>query len=171
LLYRADPDEHARIFGAPDREDRPGAYRKCRTCGGWHPRGRVPHNCRPPAPPRNPDLTTPQLAPTFTPFRTGLTDNAEVIGDRRAKRNYMEKHDLAEYDEGVTKPDEHWTAQKEEEREIAELISTISWIMTLQPGEIIAVGFAGDRVPVTRGDRVEATIEGVGTLSNTLGGA
>jgi hypothetical protein len=126
LLYRADPDEHARIFGAPDREDRPGGYRKCRTCGGWHPRGRVPHNCRPPAPPRNPDLATPQLAPTFTPFRTGLTDNAEVIGDRRAKRNYMEKHDLAEYDEGVTKPDEHWTAQKEEEREIAELISTIS---------------------------------------------
>jgi 5-oxopent-3-ene-1,2,5-tricarboxylate decarboxylase/2-hydroxyhepta-2,4-diene-1,7-dioate isomerase len=57
------------------------------------------------------------------------------------------------------------------QRSVAELISTISWIMTLQPGEIIAVGFAGDRVPVTRGDRVEATIEGVGTLSNTLGGA
>ncbi|NMT64607.1 fumarylacetoacetate hydrolase family protein [Marinobacter orientalis] len=57
------------------------------------------------------------------------------------------------------------------ERSVAELISTISWIMTLQPGEIIAVGFAGDRVPVARGDRVEASIEGVGTLTNTLGGA
>ncbi|WP_372985062.1 fumarylacetoacetate hydrolase family protein [Marinobacter sp.] len=57
------------------------------------------------------------------------------------------------------------------QRSVAELISKISWIMTLQPGEVIAVGFAGDRVPVARGDRVEATIEGVGTLTNTLGGA
>lgn len=57
------------------------------------------------------------------------------------------------------------------QRSVAELISTISWIMTLQPGEVIAVGFAGNRVPVARGDKVEATIEGVGTLTNTLGGA
>jgi 5-oxopent-3-ene-1,2,5-tricarboxylate decarboxylase/2-hydroxyhepta-2,4-diene-1,7-dioate isomerase len=57
------------------------------------------------------------------------------------------------------------------ERSIAELISTISHIMTLQAGEIIAVGFAGDRVPVAKGDKVEAAIEGVGTLRNTLGGA
>ena len=56
-------------------------------------------------------------------------------------------------------------------RSAAELISIISHIMTLQPGEIIAVGFAGDRVPVARGDKVEAQIEGVGTLTNTLGGA
>lgn len=126
MLYRVDAEQHARIFGPPEREDRPGAYRKCRTCGGWHARGRVPHNCRPPAPPRNPDLATPQLAPTFQAFKTGVTENAEIIGDRRAKREYMEKHGLAEYDEGVTKPDDHWTAQKEEEREIAELISTIA---------------------------------------------
>lgn len=57
------------------------------------------------------------------------------------------------------------------QRSVAELISKISWIMTLQPGEVIAVGFAGDRVPLARGDKVEATIEGVGTLTNTLGGA
>ncbi|WP_114417182.1 fumarylacetoacetate hydrolase family protein [Marinospirillum perlucidum] len=57
------------------------------------------------------------------------------------------------------------------ERSVAELISKISYIMTLQPGEIIAVGFAGDRVPVAQGDQVEASIEGVGTLKNTLGGA
>ena len=57
------------------------------------------------------------------------------------------------------------------ERSVAELISTISYIMTLQPGEIIAVGFAGERVAVAQGDRVEAQIEGVGTLINTLGGA
>lgn len=57
------------------------------------------------------------------------------------------------------------------ERSTAELISIISHIMTLQPGEVIAVGFAGDRVPVCKGDKVEASIEGVGTLTNTLGGA
>ena len=57
------------------------------------------------------------------------------------------------------------------ERSVAELISIISRIMTLQPGEIIAVGFAGDRVAVTKGDKIEASIEGFGTLNNTLGGA
>lgn len=57
------------------------------------------------------------------------------------------------------------------ERSVAELISLISRIMTLQSGEIIAVGFAGDRVAVNKGDKVEASIEGVGTLNNTLGGA
>jgi len=57
------------------------------------------------------------------------------------------------------------------QRSVAELISTISYIMTLQPGEIIAVGFAGNRVAVAKGDKVEASIEGVGTLTNTLGGA
>jgi len=57
------------------------------------------------------------------------------------------------------------------ERSVAELISIISRIMTLQPGEIIAVGFAGNRVPVAKGDRVDASIEGIGTLTNTLGGA
>jgi len=57
------------------------------------------------------------------------------------------------------------------DRSVAELISTLSYIMTLQPGEIIAVGFAGDRVAVARGDRVEASIEGLGTLTNRLGGA
>jgi len=59
----------------------------------------------------------------------------------------------------------------EMERSVAELISTISYIMTLQPGEIIAVGFAGERVPVAQGDQVKASIQGVGTLTNTLGGA
>jgi 5-oxopent-3-ene-1,2,5-tricarboxylate decarboxylase/2-hydroxyhepta-2,4-diene-1,7-dioate isomerase len=57
------------------------------------------------------------------------------------------------------------------QRSVAELISTLSYIMTLQPGEIIAVGFAGDRTAVAKGDKVDASIEGVGTLTNTLGGA
>jgi len=57
------------------------------------------------------------------------------------------------------------------QRSVAELISIISHIMTLQPGEVIAVGFAGDRVALAKGDKVEVAIEGIGTLNNTLGGA
>lgn len=56
------------------------------------------------------------------------------------------------------------------QRSVAELISIISNIMTLQAGEIIAVGFAGERVALAKGDKVEAAIAGVGTLNNTLGG-
>lgn len=55
------------------------------------------------------------------------------------------------------------------ERSVETLISKLSYIMTLQPGEVIAVGFAGDRTPVQPGDKVELSIEGVGTLVNTLG--
>jgi len=56
------------------------------------------------------------------------------------------------------------------QRSVAELISIISNIMTLQAGEVIAVGFAGERVALAKGDKVEAAIAGIGTLNNTLGG-
>lgn len=37
---------------------------------------------------------------------TGVTETAEYIGDRRARREFMERHDLVEYDEGVkTEPE------------------------------------------------------------------
>ena len=57
------------------------------------------------------------------------------------------------------------------ERSVATLIHTLSYIMTLQEGEVIAVGFYGDRVAVAKGDKVAISSEGVGTLNNTLGGA
>lgn len=53
---------------------------------------------------------------------------------------------------------------------VAALISTISKIMTLQPGDVIATGFRGERTPVAPGDSVAIEIAGVGTLENTLGG-
>ncbi|MGB0468186.1 MAG: fumarylacetoacetate hydrolase family protein [Pontibacterium sp.] len=43
-------------------------------------------------------------------------------------------------------------------RGVAELISTISYIMTLQPGDVIAVGFPGQRATVAQGDRVSSAI-------------
>ncbi len=57
------------------------------------------------------------------------------------------------------------------EHDVATLVSIISNIMTLQKGEVIAVGFTGDRISVKPGDAVSASIAGVGTLNNTLGGA
>lgn len=56
-------------------------------------------------------------------------------------------------------------------RGVARVISELSHIMTLQPGEVIAPGFAGERVSVTTGDVVVSTIEGVGTLTNSIGGS
>ena len=54
-------------------------------------------------------------------------------------------------------------------RGVAELISTISYIMTLQPGEVIAVAFPGQRASVKQGDKVTSEIAGVVSLNNQLG--
>lgn len=96
-------NEYARIFGAT-AETGTGRSRLCKTCGAWHALDKPwPHNCRPEAPPRS-HLASPQIAPKFEEFVTGKTDTAEIIGDRRAKRTFMDRHDLAEYDEGVSPP-------------------------------------------------------------------
>lgn len=117
MRYAMSPEEHARIFGPSDPMDATGTgrARRCKTCGGWHPVGRVPHNCRPPAPPRAP-LSTPMIAPTFGEFMTGVTETAEYIGDRRAKREYMARNGLVEWDAGVTN-EETWVDKIEAERD------------------------------------------------------
>jgi len=46
------------------------------------------------------------------------------------------------------------------------LIKYISWIMTLEPGDIIATGTPAGVGPMQPGDRVDVQIEGIGTLSN-----
>lgn len=57
------------------------------------------------------------------------------------------------------------------QRSVAQLISKISYIMTLQEGEIIAVGFAGNRVAVRQGDQVAISCDEIGSLINNLGEA
>jgi hypothetical protein len=106
--------EYARIFGPKLEEGAVGRSRLCKTCGDWHSLSKPwPHNCRPPAPPRS-DLSAPMLAPTFGEFVTGQTDTAQIIGDRRAKREFMERHELAEY-EPISPPPEpterEWEAE------------------------------------------------------------
>lgn len=75
----------------------------CRFCGDMHQRGRTPDNCREEAPPRNPRLALPHIAPPYQPFIASHTEGI-VIDDRRAARNFMDQHDLVEYDAGVKPP-------------------------------------------------------------------
>jgi 2-keto-4-pentenoate hydratase/2-oxohepta-3-ene-1,7-dioic acid hydratase in catechol pathway len=51
---------------------------------------------------------------------------------------------------------------------VAVLIETISSIMTLEPGDVIATGTPAGVGPLTPGDVVEVTIDGIGTLRNPV---
>jgi len=52
---------------------------------------------------------------------------------------------------------------------VEELVSFISQVMTLMPGDIIATGTPGGIGAMHRGDTIEVTIEGIGTLRNYVG--
>ena len=54
---------------------------------------------------------------------------------------------------------------------IPELISFLSGIMTLEPGDLIATGTPAGTAPLKHGDVVEVEIPGVGVLSNPVRGA
>lgn len=49
---------------------------------------------------------------------------------------------------------------------VRELVSFVSKIMTLYPGDIIATGTPPGIGPLSKGDRIEVEIEGIGTLVN-----
>ena len=49
-----------------------------------------------------------------------------------------------------------------------ELISFISEIMTLQPGDVIATGTPPGVGPLQVGDVAEVSVEGIGTLKNRV---
>lgn len=49
---------------------------------------------------------------------------------------------------------------------VEELVSFVSHVMTLQPGDIIATGTPGGIGAMLRGDTIEIKIEGIGTLRN-----
>jgi 2-keto-4-pentenoate hydratase/2-oxohepta-3-ene-1,7-dioic acid hydratase in catechol pathway len=51
---------------------------------------------------------------------------------------------------------------------IPELVSFLSGIMTLEPGDLIATGTPAGTAPLHDGDVVEVEITGVGTLSNPV---
>ncbi len=49
---------------------------------------------------------------------------------------------------------------------VAELIAFISQVMTLEPGDLVLTGTPVGMGPITVGDQVEVTIEGIGSLNN-----
>jgi 5-oxopent-3-ene-1,2,5-tricarboxylate decarboxylase/2-hydroxyhepta-2,4-diene-1,7-dioate isomerase len=51
---------------------------------------------------------------------------------------------------------------------IRQLIATISQYMTLEPGDVIATGTPEGIAPLNRGDVLEGTITGLGTLTNRV---
>ena len=50
-----------------------------------------------------------------------------------------------------------------------QLVSFISQVMTLLPGDVIATGTPSGIGPMVIGDRIDIVIEGIGTLSNLVG--
>lgn len=50
----------------------------------------------------------------------------------------------------------------------AELVSWVSWVMTLLPGDVILTGTPAGVGPLAAGDSVEVEIEGLGTLHNPV---
>ena len=50
----------------------------------------------------------------------------------------------------------------------SDLVSVISHVMTLFPGDIISTGTPSGVGPMNVGDKIDVTIEGIGTLSNTV---
>ena len=90
--------------------------------------------------PRNRDLATPQIAPKFEAFRTGQLEGAETINSRRDKINYMDKHGLAEWDEGI-KPERDQT-QKEWR---AEFVAALKRFRETDPLNIEPVDRIGER--------------------------
>lgn len=129
--HRVSADKHERIFGRPSVTGaRPGRRRfyLCKVCGGEHQRGHTPHNCREPMPVRQ-HLASPQLAPSFHEHRTGVLDGAEIITSRNEQREYMKRHDLIQWEEGIGKRNE-WVEEHETKREI---IQTIKMAMERDP--------------------------------------
>jgi 2-keto-4-pentenoate hydratase/2-oxohepta-3-ene-1,7-dioic acid hydratase in catechol pathway len=51
---------------------------------------------------------------------------------------------------------------------VAQLVSFVSQVMTLLPGDIIATGTPAGVGPMRPGDRIEVEIEGIGRLTNTV---
>jgi 2-keto-4-pentenoate hydratase/2-oxohepta-3-ene-1,7-dioic acid hydratase in catechol pathway len=49
-----------------------------------------------------------------------------------------------------------------------QLVSFISRVMTLLPGDVIATGTPSGIGPMAVGDKIDVVIEGIGTLSNRV---
>jgi 2-keto-4-pentenoate hydratase/2-oxohepta-3-ene-1,7-dioic acid hydratase in catechol pathway len=51
---------------------------------------------------------------------------------------------------------------------ISKIIATVTEVMTLYPGDVVLTGTPSGVGPLASGDQLEITIEGIGTLTNTV---
>ena len=51
---------------------------------------------------------------------------------------------------------------------VAQLVSYVSHVMTLLPGDVILTGTPSGVGPLVTGQKVSVTVEGVGTLTNPV---
>jgi 2-keto-4-pentenoate hydratase/2-oxohepta-3-ene-1,7-dioic acid hydratase in catechol pathway len=51
---------------------------------------------------------------------------------------------------------------------VAELLSFVSRVMTLLPGDVLLTGTPAGVGPLEAGDRVEVEVEGIGVLANEV---
>ena len=51
---------------------------------------------------------------------------------------------------------------------VADLVSFVSSVMTLLPGDVILTGTPAGVGPIVAGDRVEVEIDGIGVLMNPV---
>jgi hypothetical protein len=120
MRYSMTSERFERIFGGLDHLDGsgPGRSRLCRTCGGWHRTDRPwPHNCRKPAPPRNPNLAAPQIAPAFTELCTDVP-GYEVLPTKRAMRDFLDRHDRIPWEPGLGDRTPEWVEEYDRQRDI-----------------------------------------------------
>ncbi len=91
-------------------------------------------------------LSEAQLAVTAIDTPNSLVVTTDVNGVRVAEQSVSQLH-----------------------RNINTLIEAVSHIMTLQPGDLIAVGFPGERIALQPGDQVKSEIVGHIALTNSVG--
>jgi len=90
-------ERHAAIFGPRDDiwEDKGGAKRHCKICGGWHSLSRPwPDNCRAAnwRPPQR--LSAPRIISDIEPHKEG----DHIIGSRVEQREFMKRNNLVEFE-------------------------------------------------------------------------
>lgn len=130
--HRVSADRHNAIFGKPTATGKRVGRRRYyinRHTDEITLRGTEGHNLLEPLPPANRDLSSPQIAPTFQEHVAGDHRDPVVIGDRSAKRDYMERNGLAEYDEGVGHRNE-WV---EERQNMEDIVDTVKMAMERDP--------------------------------------
>ena len=132
----------------------PGRSRLCRVCGDWHSMAQPwPHNCGSERPPRA-ALSAPMIGPAFESFRTGQREGAVTIGSRAEKLDFMARHDLVEYDDGVM-PDVDQSDRAWRE----ELVADVKRSMETDPLNVPPVEIIGQTEPDGSPEIDTSTIE------------